>query len=542
MTADRGRRALPAWLAIVLPAALAGLAFATTSRSLGRVLGGSTSAGLMALACVALVLTLAVSIGRNRAPRQPKLEPALLGAIPLVTAGTALMLFGPARMGHVFWFTRMDVVALVLFFVGAAMSLVGVRAVVRSPAAIVAALVALPPVGVPLVGAVQHLSTDVTQIAARWVVEAFPLGVRTTGDGVFVTGGGSTIAVAEVCAGMEALAAVLLLSGPMFAGLVADGRWDVAKLVAAGLGGAWFANLVRVLLLLAIAGSGATGAFDVVHAVGGAIVIGLATGSMLAVARWWGMRWHLGGLTERVAYRPKHVVTAVGVLGAAVVLVALAQRAQAGDGLRFDTVDGSPRIRYERIEGETVPRITLPGHVVLVDGPLPWFSQFFGSDAHAASYSILPLRADDAVGKPVAWAQVVVTGSRRRLERLGPTNCAVAHGATVYRVRQVRLPGGAGTLVDQRLGRARFSALSWSQRVRTRNGRSVYRRVVLFTPARRGRSRHPVPVATSTTERLAYRVINALSPFAERLPRGWDFDTGGRRAVAIATGMVNART
>jgi exosortase/archaeosortase family protein len=540
---------VPAWLSLCVALLITCAACFVSVRSLVGLLGTNDPTGLLAVAPLALIATLAVSIARFGPAEVPKLEPAMLGAVPTIFAGAAFLAFGPTRVGYAFWFLRLDVIGVALIALGACMALFGVRTIVRSRLIYLFLLLCLPPVLVPLLSTTTDLMTTATQHAAAGLARALPLGVDVKPGAEFVAAGGRRVAIVEACAGLDGIAALFLLAGPLLVGLRAPRRRDLWMLLVVAAVGIWFLNLLRVVGLLAAAGAGHQSLFRIVHSWGGSLLILIAVLGVLFGARLAGMRWRIDRLGTRITYSLKHAIVVTLLFAAGGGLAATGQVAQARDGLRLITVGNTPTVKtVELVDGGKAPVLRASGYDIHVDEAMPWFAQFFGRDSQAASYTLAPKVGESSASYSFArrgkdagvWAQVVVTKSRRSLEQFSSIACYVAHGAKIYRTRQVALPGGSGTLVDQGIDHTRFTALGWTQKVRDSKGRTRYRRVVLFALAGRG-SGHGVSVAQTRPERVLYAVTNMLSPYPERIPHGYNFDSGGDELLRIARAIVRER-
>lgn len=388
-----------------------------------------------------------------------------------------------------------------------------------------------PFVALPILEALQRwLTAGVVQVA-EVVTRAAPMGVTSLGDGVF-RAGGDHVSIAATCSGLESLSAVLLVGAPIVL------------------------NLVRVHVLLALAGAGEDRWFERVHVWSGPIAIGLLVAGLLVWARMLGMRWVTGTLATRITYSRNHRRWAIGVLVVAGAALALALREQDVSARVHDVVDRPVLLAADaRTEaGTRVVGLEVDGYDVRADSDYRWFRQYFGSTARAASFTVREEggASGDAADEDLAatanlvWAQVIVTGSRRKLEQLSPVDCFIAHGSTIYRARQVALPGGSGTLVEQRQRGNRFSALAFRQPVVTRDGKQRWRRIVLLTLAVRGEGRGSDDVDAANSrgpiERAAFRVLNVLSPVKTRpLPAGWNYADANERLMRIATTIVEDR-
>jgi exosortase/archaeosortase family protein len=399
-------------------------------------------------------------------------------------------------------------------------------------------LVALPPLLLPAARAVERALGAVARVVADKLAVALPLQATPIGGGDFLVDGGGRVSVAAACAGLDGLIAVVLLAAPFCVGATGPLRRKAA-VVGVALVTAWTLNIVRIVALLALAGHGQGTAFDVVHTWSGLVVMVCVMAAYGLAARRLGLEWRLAGLRSRVSYTPKHVVVGGSAVLAVAAVVGLSMAAQASAGLRGVTVRQVVHVAQEELpDGSRRLALEVPGHDVRRDRSFSWFRRFFGPGSQAGSFTLA------AEGAPPVWAQVITSRSRRKLEQYAPLNCFIAHGATVLRVRRVALPGGAATLVDQRLRGRRFSALSWTQPVVLPDGSGGYRRVVLFADAHEraagGGADQGLARPRSALERVAYGGLNLLSPAPDKPLRGGSFGPSGRQLVDVASTIVSS--
>jgi exosortase/archaeosortase family protein len=510
-------------------------AFAISLASLGSRLNSTDAQSLAMLAPLAALACLVIAVVRDGPPPTPKLEPAMLGAIPAMLAALGLVVFGPGRLGFSFWYLRLDLAAMVAFGMAALMIAAGVRSVVRH-GALLAAMVCLPPVTMPLATALQTDLQGAVAWAARKLALAMPLGVSPAqGDGMFRVHHGGLVSVAAQCGGLEGIAMVALIGAPVAVGTRGPAR---RKLLVVGVGllAAWCLNLVRVTVLLALAGHHQNPAFRTVHSWAGVGIVAIVVGGMLLLAGRAGLRWEAANLrTKTISYTRNHVIAAVVLLAGGLVVADAGLAATAGPGLRVVDVSSMVHVlQWKADDGRTLMGLKVPGRIVRFDKQYPWFKQFFGDHSNAASFAIM--RED--LSHPV-WTQVITARSLRSLSQYAPLDCALAHRAHIVRVRRIALPGGAAVLLDEQLRGHHFGALSWTQPVIMPDGHTGFRRVQLFADAAHGTDQR-IPEARSLVEQFAYGVLNVLTPYPDSSSRGWSYGPADREIVAVAESMLTS--
>lgn len=523
-------------LTVALPVALAAgcvLAVAVFPRSVWSVVSGlsSSDAGaIVALAPLAALVTGAFAVLRTGAPERVRLEPALLVAVPFALASALLEVFGTPRLGFAFWYERFDLVALGLLGWMLLVLVAGVRSTLGARGAGWLLVASAPPLLLPAATAVQRATTAITGAGSTAVARAFDLGVDPLGDGRFRLDDASVMSVASACSGIEGFLAVVLVAGPLF--VVADGSALRKCMIVAGAACATLLlNLGRVVVLLGAAGRDLDRTVRVVHAVGGIVLIALVMATMLEAARRAGIRWQLPAVSTRVRLGRRQLVVAAALYLVAAVPAIAVQAGQAAHGLALSGVTRTIDLRGVQADGDGL--LTATADVdVRTDRQYRWFREFFGARSRAASFTL------QHPGRQPVWAQVVVGSSRRSLREFDPVDCFIAHGARLYRVRSVPLPGGSGTLVEQRQRSIAFSALSFTQPVLLDGGRTGFRRVMLFARAARGRDDQPSHVPA--LQRWTYRAFNVFSPRPTIGDGGYAYGPADRALVATAKAVLAA--
>jgi exosortase/archaeosortase family protein len=524
---------IDARIGVAIALALTCIAFFPSIASVARTAGGSDATSLAVLAPFAVILASLASVFRVGAPEAPKLEPAMLGALPAILLGVGLTVFGPARLGFEFWYLRVDLVALEAFALGLLMLAFGTRAVIRNGVLAVVVLT-FPFFVMPVAQKAEALLTTAARVVAAKIVDALPVSIHEVGNGIWEAGSGARVAIAESCTGLEGLAIVLIVATPVLVATTGPRRRKAMALFLS-LAAAWLLNLARIVGLIAAVPQLNSETYDILHAVSGMVVIAVSAGLMLWFSRRVGLSWNVVGLSTKVKYTPKHVLTGALTSVAAVAIVVSAMGAQAEAGLNSISVEKQVVMtKVERDDDEDTFSLSVPGYEVRHDGNYKWFRTFFGDASQAATFTV-----SHGSDRPM-WAQVITSPSRRKLEQYAPLNCFVAHNSKILRARRVPLPGGAGMLVDQRLRGRRFAALSWTQPVVMTNGKPGYRRMVLFADAAKSGNDQAPPAHRSTFERVTYGTLNLFSPMPNKKLDGASWGPADRQLTALARRMLSS--
>ncbi|MGH9176699.1 MAG: archaeosortase/exosortase family protein, partial [Vicinamibacterales bacterium] len=289
------RRFAPA----VLLAVLVALAFPFSAMSLWTGLQTDTPLAYQGLIPIVAFLT---AVGQAR--RRPSyvwrdwVTEAIVAA-PFLIAAVAMMYAGP-RLGSIyFWLNRNDLLALACFGVAVSIVVFGVGAVFRSWFAVLYLFLLWPaPYRDSLAGIVDTI-TSATVVSLEWLLQqAGVSSIVPLGSAVFqITGpsGASVVGVDSPCSGASGIFGFLIIATPVL--YLVSGRLT-RKLgwLAGGIALLWLMNLLRIVVLFAIAARSGTDSslFEWAHLSLGMVLFAIAMFVMTLVGYRLGFRFQSG--------------------------------------------------------------------------------------------------------------------------------------------------------------------------------------------------------------------------------------------------------
>jgi exosortase/archaeosortase family protein len=216
-------------------------------------------------------------------------------AVLCLLAALAIVAAGPVMWSKYFWASRIDLLTLPLFVLGALVLLFGLRSVIPFGFAIGFFLLAWP---LPYLMLLEQTLGFFTS-ATAWTVDllAVPTGLaeRAAGGdgGLFVIeheGSRFSVAVASACSGVNTLVGFLVVA--VFGAYFVRGAFVKRLLwLAAGALLVWSFNVLRVLAILAVGGMfGEQAAFKVLHPVSGLIALNAAALVLMLAMPLFGLR------------------------------------------------------------------------------------------------------------------------------------------------------------------------------------------------------------------------------------------------------------
>jgi exosortase len=540
-----------------LGARLAVVAVATTAAyryTLSTLLAGLSLDSPLAYLGLVPVLSLALAVVVLRRPNDDHdihdRQVDLLVGLPLIGIALLLMLVLPQRLDSEFWLWRLDVLSLPLFAAGLVAVLMGTRMMWRLRAPLAFLLVAWPVPWSRLLERLDPALLSSTTSALRGLTSLLPVAqpYGSGGDGgmfeVTTQQGSFVVTVASACAGASSTLGFLLLGSAAL--LVARGsRRGKFLWLGTGLIVAWTANLVRIVVLLAVGHwRGQHVAIDVVHPVlGTALFAATSVLMVLLLPRF--------GLTLRppdVLARPSRAKTGLlasrpATRGALVLglVVATVATGQANGALAKNEQIAGP-LGQARVPAFSASPAGLRGWHIGDAGEYQQAARYFGAGAtwHRLLYHSSQVVPGTQLGGLPVSVDAVDTGSRRALKAFSVQACYAFHRFEVSSHRKVDLvPGLRGELFTyyNRRDHRDWTTLAWEWPV-LRGGTSGFERVVLIivdvkgvpVPGLDGR-----PVAGSEHERTPVRLAaqrDFLASFAQRLV--------GRALQTTAAGSTGA--
>ena len=452
-------------------------------RSFARVLpfaGAETAVGLVPFVPVLLFWLTWASVNQRLRRGQALTgvrEPALdypTGILLLLVAGW-LVWQTPAVDGWYFWARRLDLLAAAAFIVGAIALVWGVQTLYWYRWCALYALFIWPDILIRLQDVVAPPLAIATALLARPLAIGFGASLAPVQNDltVFVSSGPVQwgIIIGDVCSGLNAALAVLLVSIPAAAHLGLSFERGFTW-ICRGIALALLSNVVRVVILfLAVEAFGEPFGLRVLHPILGVVLLSIV----------FLIQWAYAPATEPVSrpspFRAMSVLPLPSLRTAGVLL----------------SICGIFFIASSRIEAfEPLPPIGPPGagvtepldYVRLPDDwkrrgvtELAW-QNLFGPSSRSFAMSFAS--SEGAIVK----AQLVVTPDRGKLTAFSLEACRVYHGNNVIGRRTVDLgAGGVAYLIDtwdrSASGAGRLSVLYWETPL-TLRGREANARFAIF--------------------------------------------------------------
>jgi exosortase/archaeosortase family protein len=485
--------------------ALVVVGFGVSYRSLLPLANGeSPDALVVALPLVAVALLALTLAESTRHGNEVGINSVF--ALPLVLCFVILLLWLPSRYGSVYWNLRLDLLALPILVALGVLLLFGVPALLRSAGTFGLLALGWKPVFDKLVALTADPLARLDAVLVGALASPFAAHAHRIGQ-LFVVGpdGNRSIGVSSACVGLSAIFSMALVGA--FVGRALQGSRRAKLLwLAAGVGLAFLANLVRMTVIVVIADRvGMGSAMSVFHATAGVALFAVVLLVMLLLLR----RFHL-----RLAFPPLRKARplrfkARGLAIVATLLVGLAALgAWTESGFGFygpgsfvdtpaltanDLLPGGPGVRrYEQVH-------------------LPFIELLFGRDARSYQY-------DYAVANTTGiGAQVVIVPTLSQASSYGALDCFLFHRYHLYATHRVALKNGGTALVAAMRfsGDGDVSAISWLQPVQV-DGKHAWRRTILLQYL----DGRPVPddFRPSLSRRVGNWLLNTLAPYGSTHP------------------------
>lgn len=485
------------WLSVtwgpLLLMLVTGIAFWRSFAAILPLLAVEHAAGLtpvMPLLATWLVATTGFRQKRAGQPQALSRTGDLDVGVSLALLGVAgwLMWQAPQRYGWYFWSHRLDLLAAPLFALALAVLLWGVPSVLWHKLAVIYTLLIWPLPLVRLQELIAHPLALITSTLVRPLALAAGAHLAPTAEEitVFVSTGAFpwTIIIGDVCSGLNAGLTVALVGIPASVHLALPPR-RAALWVLAGIGLALASNIVRVVVLLAVATRyGAAFAMTSVHPVLGACLLALVFGVLWRWAPVPPPQLQPQDVQSRLPaapVRPRLRRPRLSPRLAGVILVIVSSAAIfAASSTQLAAFQPLPPIGppggsvAQPLEYLRFPK----GWSISDTGTLAW-QNLFGSESE--SYA-LNLRSEDGV---LVKAQFVATPLRNRLVTFDLEACRVYQGDDVVGRRTIDLGAGSVAFLVDTWDRdplsavGRISVIYWHAPF-SLNGREAHARVALF--------------------------------------------------------------
>lgn len=471
---------------LLLRAALGlGVVTVAFSHSLGTLIQGLDRQ--TPLAYVGLVPLLAAGLAASRLRPQPtssRVHDDMIDAIlatALLGSAAAVLLWLPGLMSARFWVLRLDLVALPLFAAGVVVLLFGTHALWRLRLPLAFLLLAWPVPWVRLLGPALDGMTAATAAVVRRAADAMALATPLPGnDAGFRVGEGVRafdVTVASSCSGVNSALGFLLVGGAFLAVLAGHRRGRIAWLLV-GVGVTLTANVIRILLLLAVGRSyGEDAALGLLHSSLGIATLGIALLVMGLLAPVFGLRTRRPAVTAdwpvllAAATRRQRVrLAAVGLVAVPLAI------ANSGFGAYSVLADAAGAPRLAAFTGAPVQ---LSGWRAEERESFKWARTYFGANSTWTRYAYT-----GSAGATI-WADAVLTSDGAAFDAYGVEACYRFHGYGVNAVDRVGLGAGltATSLSYADPDRGGWVVVSWIWPVRTPGG-DRWERVTLLRAGR----------------------------------------------------------
>jgi exosortase/archaeosortase family protein len=453
------------WLVFATMLALA-LALPYTWLGPLRSLAGADPGALIPF-LAPLVLALLALQAFKRYPEHTRVNLPLALALSLI--GLGLIGIFPRDAGYIYWYLRVDIIAYLVFVLAFFSLIGGVRMfLTENLRGTLILILSLPPFLSYFYAQLAQGVTWLSQGAAAWITSQINLGVEYLGEGKW-SGGGEVYSLTEACAGLESLTLIIFMIPLVLLLTTGPSRWRWGPLIAL-VPLYWLANLVRVLILLSLAGEPL---FDLVHTLLGLTFTLLLLLFSLYLMHRKGVKWSLPANT--VILTRSHINTGAVLYLALLIPLSWFAHGPAKDALNLAWgQDATTRVE---VQDDEITIKQLDNYQIRYDRNLAWFQPYYGGsdEAHAGLWTIWK-EAENPV-----YAQIVLTPNIGKLQRYSEFNCFITHGAKIRQMSRVKIGGGRTALVTvQDRNDKSWLTISWIDRAQIKGGEEVYRRVILF--------------------------------------------------------------
>lgn len=415
----------------------------------------------------------------------------LLVGLPLVAVALLVVLVLPQRLGSEFWLMRLDVLSLPLFLAGLVALLLGTRMVWRLRVPLAFLLAAWPLPWTALLERLDQPLLATTGGAVRSLTQLVPVAhdYGSTTDAMFEVpthGGSFVVTVASACAGASSTLGFLLLGSAAMC-LARGSRRRKGLWLVTGLAVAWSANVLRIIVLLAVGRwRGERLAIEVVHPVLGTVLFAASSVLMLLLLPRFGLRL-APPRQARPGPRPAVGLASSGrwtrgVLAGSLAAATLAAGLANGGLARNEQILGP--LGQARLTAFGSSPAQVAGWHVGDAGDYRQAARYFGAGAtwHRMLYHSPQTLAGSPLSALPVSIDVIGTHSRSALKAFNVEACYAFHRFDVSSHSHVDLaPGLRGELFTyyNKRDRRHWTTLAWEWPVLD-GATSAYERVVLI--------------------------------------------------------------
>jgi exosortase/archaeosortase family protein len=500
--------------------------------SLATLMWGLTLQTPLAYLGAVPLIALALAAARGRPPpHEPTFHDRELDwilAVPLLGIAAAVLLLLPAQLSVQYWQWRVDLLSLPFFCTGVVILLFGVRAAWRVRLALLFLFVAWPLPWLVVLDRSISVDLGVTLDALRALVGRLGVAapVPQSDGSIFAVGppGHSfEVSVSALCAGSGTTLGFLLVGGAL-ATVLKGPRWRKLGWMVAGMTAAWILNVVRILVIFAVADQfGGRAALTLLHPVLGSVIfIGVTFAMTLLVGRF-GLALPWEAAPPPPTLPRTRAVPRIARALLVVVAVSIPLAAADAGFARYSLVTSS--LGAPRLASFTDRPTLMPGWSVHEGDRYEWGKQFFGADSTWTRYFYQPARGPVAAvsGRlPEVVADAVDTSDLSSFETYNLRACYHFHGYQFLGTIDLDLPGGIrGQVISFRPPTADtdWTALAWIWPVHSPAG-ARYERVVLMTPGGTTRMAALTDFSRRVVATQAAAGAEQLMPSRALLPEG----------------------
>lgn len=353
--------------------------------------------------------------------------------LPLIFIALFILYVTPAQLSWYFWLNRVDLAALAPWTIATALVFIGYQQVLRTWPAWIMLFLTWPYflvrgqdlLGGPFVwitARVGGLAVDFARLP--YTTDPADYQVFTTTN--LPEGENFTLIVAQLCSGTAATLGFFIV-GWALAWMSRGTAWRRTRWVLLGVTLAFVSNLVRVVVMLALATSVSRDfAVDVMHPILGLVLFLVVTLVMLLLMRPMGLRFDPLPRGKKLAWEPaRGMGRGYWLFGGVLVLASFAVTTSIVQAQQYNFIglgDGVPAVAIESRRG-VLPEI--PGWELEHQSQISWTDLFGGTSRGDVFAYRAPGWSSDT--DPAMTAQAVVTEDLRTLERYTIEQCIDFH-------------------------------------------------------------------------------------------------------------------
>lgn len=460
---------------------------------------------------------------RSRSDQKPTDRDILVDLFvmsPLVVSAFFILFITPSSLSWYFWLNRVDLAALTPWATAVALTFLGYQRILQTWPAWVMLIFTWPYPAVWVQRVLTPLFVDVTAAVARYSVGFFrlPYDVDASEPQVFVSthlpeADNFVLVVGQLCSGTSATIGFLIV-GATLAFLSRGSAGSRVRWLAAGLVLAFVSNLIRVIVLLTVAGQVSRDvAVEQVHPVLGMVLFCVVIVVMLLLLKPFGLRFDPVPHGRRLAWEPvAGGGKALRLLWVLMVAAGLGIGGGVAQAQQFDFIgvgDGAPAVSVEDERG-IIPE--LPGWKIIHETEISW-TDLFGGTSRGDVFTYYSTDWQQ-LGDPQIGVQTVVTEDRATLERYSLEQCIDFHQRDLEARRAVDIGYGiTAYILHDTYEDIPSSVLYWVMPVNV-DGEVRHARIALFGDAEAltalPGSEAASPQGTSATSRFGQALENAM--------------------------------